>query len=95
MSDDARWISVGELAQAFALDNNTPRSTEDLPVHLRLHLENGQVVEHEFSPAQSSSGGCWKGSGRRAGSQEDLRGQQGCRDGIYSWTSEDLERPPP
>jgi hypothetical protein len=49
MSDEARWISVGELAQAFAPDNNTPRCTDELAgTTLRLHLENGQMVEHEF-----------------------------------------------
>jgi hypothetical protein len=49
MVDAPRWITAGELARAFAADNNKPRSTGDLAGRtFELHLENGQTVEHRF-----------------------------------------------
>jgi MoaF C-terminal domain/MoaF N-terminal domain len=49
MSDPARWISVGELAEAFDPDNYTPPPTGDLAgaTHA-LHFEDGRTVEYRF-----------------------------------------------
>ena len=83
MSDDARWISVGELAQAFALDNNTPRSTEELAGStFRLHLENGQVVEHEFLTGTKLVWRMLEGSGAGREAEETYVANK-VRDGIY------------
>jgi hypothetical protein len=49
MTDSTRWISVGELAHAFAPDSNTPPPTSELAGRsLVFHFENGQTVEHRF-----------------------------------------------
>jgi len=49
MTDSTRWISVGELAHAFAPDSNTPQTTSDLAGRsLTFHFENGQTVVHRF-----------------------------------------------
>lgn len=49
MSDPARWISVGELAEAFSPDNYTPPQTAELAgsEHV-LHFEDGSAVEYRF-----------------------------------------------
>jgi hypothetical protein len=49
MSDPVRWISVGELAEAFDPDNYTPPPTGELAgaVH-RLDFEDGRTVEYRF-----------------------------------------------
>jgi hypothetical protein len=49
VSDRARWISVGELAEAFGPDNHTPPSTSDLAGTTSvLHFEDGGVTEYRF-----------------------------------------------
>jgi hypothetical protein len=83
MPDATRWITVGELAHAFAPDNNTPRATDDLAGStLRLHLENEQVVEQRFDTGAKLS---WKmversGRGREA---EETYAATKVREGIY------------
>jgi hypothetical protein len=83
MADPARWISVGELAHAFGTDNNTPRSTEELAgSRLNLHLESGQVVEHQLVSGERL---IWRvlegpGAGREA---EEAYLAHKVRDGIY------------
>jgi hypothetical protein len=49
MGESTRWISVGELAEAFGPDNYTPAPTGDLAgsAHV-LNLEDGRVVEYRF-----------------------------------------------
>ena len=50
MTDPARWISVGELAHAFASDNNAPPPTDELAGRsLTLDLERGEAVEYRFA----------------------------------------------
>ena len=50
MSDPVRWISVGELAEAFDPDNFTPPATSDLAgaTHV-LYFEDGRNVEYSLS----------------------------------------------
>jgi hypothetical protein len=49
MTDQVRWISVGELAEAFGPDNHTPPRTAALAgsAHV-LHFEDGTAVEYAF-----------------------------------------------
>ena len=49
MSDSAHWISVGELAEAFGPNNNTPPQTAALAgsAHI-LHFEDGGATEYRF-----------------------------------------------
>ena len=56
MAESARWISVGELAEAFGADNYTPPPTADLAgsVHV-LNFEDGRVVEYRFLRIRSSA----------------------------------------
>ena len=71
MSDPSRWITVGELAQAFAPDNNTPRSTDELAGRtITLHLENGQVVEHRFDTDAKLAWRMIEGSGQGREAEE-------------------------
>ena len=52
MSETSSWITVGELAHAFAADNNAPPATADLAGRtLTCAFENGQVIEHRFATA--------------------------------------------
>ena len=49
MSDPARWISVGELAEAFGPDSYTPPPTADLAGSAHtLHFEDGRAMEYRF-----------------------------------------------
>ena len=83
MPDAARWISVGELAEAFAPDNNTPRSSDELAgTTLRLHLENGQVVEHEFLTGSKLVWRMLEGSGAGREAEETYVATK-VRDGIF------------
>jgi hypothetical protein len=72
MGDEARWISVGELAEAFGPDNHTPPPTRDLAGSTHaLHFEDGRVVEHRFV---SESRLAWSVSGGEAdGVQDEAR----------------------
>jgi hypothetical protein len=49
MGESARWISVGELADAFGRDNYTPPPSNDLAgsSHV-LYFEDGRAIEHRF-----------------------------------------------
>jgi hypothetical protein len=49
MGESARWISVGELAEAFGPDNYTPPPSDDLAdsTHI-LYFEDGRAIEHRF-----------------------------------------------
>jgi hypothetical protein len=83
MSDSTRWISVGELAHAFAPDNNTPRSTDELAGRtLELHLENGQIVEHGFETDAQLTWVMKQGSGQGREAQETYTATK-VRDQIY------------
>ncbi len=49
MGDQARWISVGELAETFGPDSHAPEAVRDLAGTTQaLHFEDGRVVEHRF-----------------------------------------------
>ena len=65
MTDSTRWISVGELAHAFAPDSNTLQATSDLAgKSLTLHFENGQTVEHRFETETELTWTVTQGSGQ-------------------------------
>jgi len=51
MGEPARWISVGELAEAFGADNYTPPASDELAgsSHV-LHFEDGRALEYRFLP---------------------------------------------
>ena len=83
MPDSTRWISVGELAQAFAPDNNTPRATGDLAGRtFQLYLENGQTVEHHFVTGTELHWTVKQGSGQDRQADETYRATK-VREGIY------------
>jgi hypothetical protein len=65
VSEPARWISVGELADAFDADNFTPPTTADLAgtAHV-LHFADGSATEYRFLPESRLS---WKAAGGEAG----------------------------
>jgi hypothetical protein len=49
MSDPARWISVGELAEAFSPDSNAPAQTAELAGSAHaLHFEDRRVADVRF-----------------------------------------------
>jgi hypothetical protein len=83
MADQARWISVGELAEAFGPDNYTPRPTGDLAGSAQtLYFDDGRVVEHRFL---SDSMLTWRVSGGPAdgtAGEAEYRALE-VRDGIY------------
>jgi hypothetical protein len=83
MEDPARWISVGELAEAFGPDNFTPPATADLAgtAHV-LNLEDRGKVEYVF---MSEGRLAWDGE---RGGAVGARGEAQyfaakVRDGIY------------
>jgi hypothetical protein len=83
MGDQARWISVGELAAAFGPDTYTPRPTSDLAGSAQtLYFDDNRVVEHRFLSdsrlAWTVDGGVADGTGGEAG-YSALK----VRDGIY------------
>lgn len=64
MSDPARWISVGELADAFSPDNHTPPRTAVLAGSAHgLHFEDGSATEYRFLSDRSLA---WDNRGRAA-----------------------------
>lgn len=83
MSDPARWIAVGELAQAFTPDANVPRSTDELAGRtLGLFLQNGQVVQHRFESGTELGWTILEGPGRGRGAEESYVATK-IREGIY------------
>ncbi len=83
MGESARWISVGELAEAFGPDNHTPPPSDDLAgaTHV-LHFEDGRAIEHRFL---SSSRLAWTVAGGEADGTEGEAGYFALRirEGIY------------
>jgi hypothetical protein len=83
MSDASRWISVGELAEAFSPESNTPPPTGDLAGRtLKLHLEDGRVVACRF---ESDCRLFWEiitGEEKGRGAEETYRATK-VREGIY------------
>jgi hypothetical protein len=56
MTKPSRWITVGELAQAFAPDSNAGDPSDSLAGRtVRLHFEDGQVTECRFDTADTLS----------------------------------------
>lgn len=83
MSDSARWITVGELAQAFAPDSNKGKSTGGLAGEtLRLHLEDGQAFECRFTTDTTLVWSPVGGKSRRASGEETYAAVE-MRPGIY------------
>lgn len=83
MSDASRWIPVGELAHAFAPDNNAPQPTDDLAGRaLDLHLDNGQIVRHRFETGNRLSWTITEGAGQGRGTEEAYTATE-VREGIY------------
>jgi len=83
MFDTSRWISVGELADAFSPDGNTPPSTDDLAGRtLHLHLENGRVIEHRFETGTRLSWEIAAGEGQGRAAEETYFATK-VREGIY------------
>lgn len=83
MPDEARWITVGQLAHAFAADNNTPRSTGDLSGQtLQLVFENGQTVEHRFESGTRLQWAVTQGSGAGREAEETYTATK-VRPGLY------------
>jgi hypothetical protein len=83
MTSAERWITVGELAQAFAPNANVPRSTDDLAGRvLTLHLENGQIVAHHFDTEGKLTWTIAEGTGKGRQSEEAYVATK-VRDGIY------------
>jgi hypothetical protein len=79
MPDPARWISVGELAEAFGPDNFTPPRTAELAGSAHtLHFEDGRAVGFQFL---SESRLVWK-TGDGDGHEADYFALKP-RDGIY------------
>ena len=65
MTDSTRWISVGELAHAFAPDSNTLQPTGELAGRsFAFHFENGQTVEHRFETETELTWSVTRGSGQ-------------------------------
>jgi MoaF C-terminal domain/MoaF N-terminal domain len=83
MGDPARWISVGELAEAFGPDNFTPSATADLAgaTHV-LNLEDGGSVEYAFMSEERLA---WEvGGGEAEGARGEARYFAAkVRDGVY------------
>jgi hypothetical protein len=89
MPDPARWISVGELAEAFDPDSYTPPATSELAgaAHI-LCFEDGRTVEYRFV---SDSRLTWKGAATGAPAAGEGGATEGeaeycalkAREGIY------------
>ncbi len=83
MTDSTHWISVGELAHAFAPGSNTPRSTDELAGRtLTFDLENGQTIEHKFDSDALLTWVVKQGSGQGREAQETYRATK-VREHIY------------
>jgi len=83
MPDTSPWITVGELAHAFAPDNNAPPATEDLAGKTHAFtLENGQVIEHRFETGDRLTWEIAAGTGKGRSADETYLAVK-LRDGIY------------
>lgn len=83
MADESHWITVGELAKAFAPDSNIPRSTADLAGRtFSLYLENGQIVQHRFETESKLSWTVIHGASSGRSSEETYLATR-IREGIY------------
>lgn len=83
MSKAPRWISVGELARAFALDGNAPRPTHDLKGRtVSLHLEDGRVTDYRFETGIRLVWKITEGMGKGDGATETYFAAK-VREGIY------------
>jgi hypothetical protein len=79
MSDPVRWISVGELAEAFGPGSNAPACTGELAGSSHtLYFEDGRVVEFSFD---SDSRLGWK-TGDDVGGETDYFALKP-REGVY------------
>lgn len=79
MSDPARWISVGELAEAFSPDSHTPAPTPALAGSTHtLRFEDGQAAEYRFL---SGSRLAWSEAGEKRGEADYFALTP--RDGIF------------
>jgi hypothetical protein len=83
MSETSSWITVGELAHAFAADNNAPPATADLARRtLTCAFENGQVIEHRFATADKLAWEITEGEDKGRHAEEAYFAVK-IRDGIY------------
>ncbi|MFH0915426.1 MAG: molybdenum cofactor biosynthesis F family protein [bacterium] len=83
MSDTSRWISVGELAQAFGPDNNALTPTTDLAGKtVDLHLEDGRLITHRFETDSRLSWETAASGGATTGARETYSATK-VREGIY------------
>lgn len=83
MSEVSPWISVGDLAQAFAPDSNTPSSTGELAgITLGLNLENGQLIELRFETGDQLSWAIAEGTGKGRSAEETYVATK-VRDAVY------------
>ena len=71
MPDPSPWITVGELAHAFALDSNAPQPTADLAGRKFIFsLENGQTIEYGFLRGDTLSWRILEGTDKGLGAEE-------------------------
>jgi MoaF C-terminal domain/MoaF N-terminal domain len=83
MPDPSPWITVGELAHAFAPESNAPPVTDDLVGRtLRFALENGQLIEHRFQTGDRLTWEILGETGTRPSSVESYFAAK-VRDGMY------------
>lgn len=83
MTDATQWISVGDLAHAFAPDSNSlPISPELAGTSLDLYVADGRIIRHHFETAEHLTWTVTAGpdAGRTAG--EDYFATK-IREGIY------------
>ena len=83
MSEPTRWISVGELAHAFAPDSNAAGLTSDLASKtLNLSLEDGTSLRYRFETKERLYWSAADGSGSTAEQGEQYFAAR-VRPGIY------------
>ena len=71
MNISSPWISVGELEQGFAPDNNSLQPVPDLSGKtLSLHFNNGRTIEHHFVDDTTLIWTVLRGEGAGESSQE-------------------------
>jgi hypothetical protein len=83
MPDPSPWITVGELAHAFAPDSNAPPLTQDLAGKtFTFALESGQVIKHRFDAGERLVWEIIEGTGTGRRSDEGYLAVK-IREGIY------------